>query len=1007
MLEIPDEAPDQRRGDAVGSDAATAVSGPAQTNLAAPLRELEPGTQVGRYIVLRELGRGGMALVYTAYDSELDRQVALKIMAPRFAEDVDRTGVNRLLREAQAMARLSHPNVVGVFDVGEIDGRVFIAMELIRGQTLRRWARAEPRTWKQIRRVLVDAGRGLAHAHEGGLVHRDFKPDNVLVGEDGRVVVLDFGVARAVPQDVDPGVSRVAGTASYMAPEQQAGRVPTPAADQYAFCVTAFELVFGEHPLASKRKTGPFRVSLPGAPAGLDKMLRRGLAIDPEQRWPDIATLLAALEHDPRRTRRRRLLVGGAAATLAVGASATFLAVGSRGELAARRCDAGAERLARVWNDGVRAELREAFGRSPLAFAPLAWTRTEDTTSTWAERWTDQWEDTCHATHVQRTQSQADLELRVACLDRALDELSAFATLLSVADEDVIKHSVQAAHRLSDARGCADLTALRSAEAVPDDPTRRDAVLEARRTLIRADISLGGGDFAGARDLAEEVSATADDLAFAPLQAEAALTLGRAQARLGDIDGARQQLERAVLRAEAGGHDLVEASAWIELTALIGHAPAWHADAANWARHAAAWVERLDHRPVIEAAYRSAEGRLAAARGEHRVALAHHRAAIRLYEANRDPSDPRLARAERAVADELLILGELTEATTAYDAVVRRLTGELGPGHPDVGLALVGWARARLAAGDVESARPAHIRALASLESALGAQHPDVADALNALARAEVAAGDPDAALNHAGRALDIWVAARGESNVLVARAWSSIGLAHDARGEEMHAAAAFDRAMGIRMSTHPEYHLAVADAHHERGAHDLRFGELDEAERHLMRAYGTRSTILDLEHPATVTTELELARLHLRRGDVTAAAEAAKHARARLTTVFQPQHPSVALAAVVEALSRFALEGRAASERDLWAATDHTWEGVVPVEWGEALALRARWLANDGLPWERVRVEIERAISAFERTRPVRLDTAEALAAWRDTLRPDTDEGRGANAGEPDEPPD
>src|SRR5437868_849027 len=174
-------------------------SGPPAKDQALPT--LPRGATIGRYVVLGLVGRGGMGEVYAAYDPELDRKVAVKLLRVKAGNGVSLAeGRQRTLREAQAIARLSHPNVVTVFDVGTIDEKVFIAMEFVDGHTVTFWLEQQPRTWKEVLRVFIAAGRGLIAAHEKGLVHRDFKPDNVMVGKDGQVRVMDFGLARQIPE---------------------------------------------------------------------------------------------------------------------------------------------------------------------------------------------------------------------------------------------------------------------------------------------------------------------------------------------------------------------------------------------------------------------------------------------------------------------------------------------------------------------------------------------------------------------------------------------------------------------------------------------------------------------------------------------------------------------------------------------------------------------------------------------------------------------------------------
>jgi serine/threonine-protein kinase len=302
--------------------------------------ELPPGARFGRYVVLDWLGAGGMGVVYSAYDSDLNRKVALKVLRH---DGIQLPIRDLLLAEAQAMAQLAHPNVVTVFDVGSVDGRVFLAMELIEGQTLAGWLRASRRKPGEILAMFVAAGHGLAAAHTAGLIHRDFKPDNVLVGNDGRVCVTDFGLARPAPPRTDsaardpsdPAAARapqtgLAGTLAYMAPEQYLGRSVDARADQFSFAVGLYEALYGERPFASPPISGdPPTVTPPplrGVPVALRQVLGRALRRDPDERYPSITELLAALTPRPRRARNLAVaaiaaLVGAAIALAAAAAA--------------------------------------------------------------------------------------------------------------------------------------------------------------------------------------------------------------------------------------------------------------------------------------------------------------------------------------------------------------------------------------------------------------------------------------------------------------------------------------------------------------------------------------------------------------------------------------------------------------------------------------------------------------------------------------------------------------
>lgn len=302
------------------------------------LAPLAPGTAIDRYVLEGVLGIGGMGIVYRARDPELGRQVALKLVQPGAA--FGSQGQARLLREAQVMARLAHPNTVTIFDVGVVDDRVFIAMELIDGVDMRTWLQ-QPRAWPDVLRVMQQAGRGLEAAHQAGLVHRDFKPANVLIGRDGRTRVLDLGLARStvaspealaetsprapapLAHDALTQAGAILGTPLYMAPEQHLGKPVDARADQFSFCVTFHEALLGVHPFASETRAELVQRILRGevhppprgrsAPRWLLRVVLRGLAPAEDRRFPTMTALLDELERSPRRVARTRVLAGGLA----------------------------------------------------------------------------------------------------------------------------------------------------------------------------------------------------------------------------------------------------------------------------------------------------------------------------------------------------------------------------------------------------------------------------------------------------------------------------------------------------------------------------------------------------------------------------------------------------------------------------------------------------------------------------------------------------------------------
>ncbi len=359
---------------AVGSSDATPrrAGAAAAVLVAVPLRAgPERGTSLGRYVVLDPIGEGGMGTVVSAYDPELDRKVAIKLV---HASD-DHDGDGRLIREARALAKLRHPNVVAVHDVGEWGDGVYLAMELVEGVDLREWIKTRP-AWREVTRVFLDAGHGLAAAHAQGLVHRDFKPANVVLGKDGRARVLDFGLARSAqsfaglggggPLDVVVTDGSVLGTPAYMAPEQHDGRVIDARADQWAFCVALHEALWGVRPFIGNDAAQIQAAALRGqpiatAPGNVPPMLRRavmrGLRPDPDARFAQMAELLAILQRLYSR-RPRRIAAFVAAVVLGASASTAVFVLRDR------------QVEAHAWLDDAAAAARAAAAQAYFVYPP-------------------------------------------------------------------------------------------------------------------------------------------------------------------------------------------------------------------------------------------------------------------------------------------------------------------------------------------------------------------------------------------------------------------------------------------------------------------------------------------------------------------------------------------------------------------------------------------------------------------------------------------------------------
>ncbi len=319
---------------------------------------LARGSTVGRYVVLERLGAGAMGVVYAAFDPELDRRVALKLLRPQeeSADQVRRQA--RMVREAKAIAKVSHPNVVAIHDVGVHGGQVFMAMEHLAGGTLRKWMDDKKRPWREIVKMFIAIGHGLAGAHAEGLIHRDFKPDNVLLDKNGVPKVVDFGLVRlsaaadltssdvfadtvdaraaAIPLPAAAGpaaltrTGALTGTPAYMAPEQFRGHDVDERTDQFAFCVALYEALYGERPfpgdnliaLADSVTIGRIQDSPKDTqvPAWVRRVLLRGLSVDRAGRFASFGELVAVLASDPIAKRRRAIVGAGIVLALMAGA---------------------------------------------------------------------------------------------------------------------------------------------------------------------------------------------------------------------------------------------------------------------------------------------------------------------------------------------------------------------------------------------------------------------------------------------------------------------------------------------------------------------------------------------------------------------------------------------------------------------------------------------------------------------------------------------------------------
>jgi eukaryotic-like serine/threonine-protein kinase len=639
--------------------------------------DLTPGASLGRYVILHSLGAGGMGVIYKAYDNVLNRNVALKILRiPLDSKISAATAQARLDREARALAKLSHPNVITVYDVGTFRGNVFVAMELVEGQTLRDWLESKKRSRQELLDVFVAAARGLAAAHEAGLIHRDFKPSNVMIGNDGRVRILDFGLARVAnredseqspqsasmtgsggPANERPMVEMqhatserlldaqltergmVVGTPAYMSPEQHDDRGIEARSDQFAFCVTLYQALYGRKPFAGKsteeikENVLAGRVVTPprGAkvPRWLQRIALRGLEVDPEKRYPSMNALLVDLHRD---VSRRRWRIAMAAAAVVLAGAAAFVPV-YLGRYRSQLCQGGEEQVAAVWNGAIAQTMRAGFLSTSRAHAAETHERVANHLDDYGKRWVSAHTDACEATHKRGEQSEKLLDLRMACLANKLHRMEALVQALAAEpDATTVDDAIRAALSLPGLESCADVAALTRAYPLPTEDAERRAVRKVEAFLDRIETRLDMGQGIQLLDTAEDARQRADATAYPPVQTRAHLLLAQVQElndRYKDAESSYQTAAR--IAAKAHDDDSI-ARAWIDLVNNVGYRQSRIDDAVSIIPFAETAIARADDAAMLHARLARSLGWLYSTSGDYRKAQVYFERALEILQ---------------------------------------------------------------------------------------------------------------------------------------------------------------------------------------------------------------------------------------------------------------------------------------------------------------------------------------------------------------------------------------
>lgn len=824
---------------------------------------------LGRYRVAERLGTGGQGTVWVAHDPELGRDVAIKLIHVS-GRDAERAQA-RLLREARALARISHPHVLAVLDVGVHDGHVFMVTELVRGADMRRWLDATPRGWMDRVAVIRDATRGLAAVHALGLLHRDVKPTNVFVTREGRALLGDFGLARPWSRELssaaldntvapdDGGATEATawiGTPAYLAPEQHHGAPGNESTDRYALCVLAWEALFGRRPfegeslselVRAKERGRPLPPRRTGVPRALVHVLRRGLSADPVDRPSSTAELLASLERAMQPQRHRAAPIAG---TLVVGVLA-LPTTGSPTPSADPCADADAE-WSRAWqrvdpNDAA-SDLATRVDAYMTAMGPE-----------WAQR-------TCDAAHrvvgsADDPQAAAELQCLVALREGLHDAIEIHARGGDSAMTGVLRSLAELGHPID----CADAIH----RPLPPD-AHASAIADARQHLANSRAHRRASDPAGARAGVDAAAAIADRVRFEPLFAE--VDLARARLAPDDRELAEPLLTRAHATAVASHHDEVAVEAALELAHL--HA-ALRDDldvARRWMRQAGADVERVrgTRRHALFVGWHAAmESKLAAIVGDWDAAAMHAEQAM-----------VRLEGLEGATLWHATATGYAGEAALRRDrgdeaeAFFRRSAAlheeALGPSHPQTATAIANVASALVALHRPADAVPLLRRAIAIREAMLGRRALETAPAWQSLAVALRDVGDLEAAADAGDRAVEIFRDVLGQRHQRLAAALWARGDVAYAQGDWEGAAARYRSAADqFEALALPE---DLAWMLQKRGLALARMGRLEAAIALHERSLATREQALGADHVDVVKSLLPLAAARQAAGDLRAA---------------------------------------------------------------------------------------------------------------------------------------
>lgn len=887
------------------------------------------GSVIGRYVVLEFLGAGAMGVVFSAYDPELDRKVALKLLRTTARAKGSK---ERLVREARAVARIAHPNVVVVHEVGEHEASVFMAMEFVEGGTLATWLKDQPRTHAAILEAFIQAGRGLQAAHAAGIVHRDFKPLNVLMSADERPRVTDFGLAFgearrdtdleliSVEQDIsDETLTRTGmmiGTPAYMAPEQFQRADVDARSDQFSFCVALYEALCGSRPFAGRtvselssnvvagRIAEPQKLN--ALPRHVRAALERGLQPEPGARFPNMSALLAALPPAQPVGRRARLMLAGGSL---LGVAGLGFGLWSAPADAVTSCDDPQQHVAASWNADRRERLQATLlgDDVPTAETSTAVSRALTTLDHQVEEWSKSQASVCAA---------GPSPSQIRCLGSVRDRLAAVIGALEIGGAKALYDAAPAALSIPPAAQC---------ETDPeflDEPLGASApgpIAAGWKSYRLASSLLDIGAYEEAAKESASARAIAGEHDALPLVARAGLVAGRAQVALAEFDEAQHSLEASFAAAWASHDTPLGLAIAARLIMLVGKDQGNEQLAQVWLDLGIAAAARADKPSIGEAAFWEAAGVLAQSRDAwaeatefHERALVmrtellwpghpdvvtsiHHLSAIdyetgnidRGLERSREVLDhrvetlgaehPNVIFARSALAIGLIHAGDTDEAIEQLELALELGARVYGPDNPVLGSIRSNLASALNRNGDHARAMEIYTEVLRAWQTARGKDDPSIGLAHNNLGSTANKLGDLDLAQTHYEQALEIWETQLGPEHPRMATGLSGLALVLDAKGDCQEALPYVRRAEAIMAPLDPN--PRSVKTHHALARTQMCLGDLDAATSAADKALSQGQAVFGPDNPSLVRLFLQSANISLKTGELTSARSFASRA--------------------------------------------------------------------------------------------------------------------------------